>query len=149
VVWHPTTADAAGHRVDAVVTPLLTPQAKADLQLGPYATTGDWKADCVECAADAVLSELGGPVWTEGEFTRLATQADGRMGQRIAEIAGRFARCVRCAPRSADRSECIRCSRFRGGVADIRAQVVRLVYPGFLAAIGPSRVAMWSAICGR
>jgi ATP-dependent helicase HrpA len=128
------------HRVDAVVTPLLTPQAKADLQLGPYATTGDWKADCVECAADAVLSDLGGPVWTEGEFTRLAKQADGRMGQRIAEIAGAslgvFA-ALRDLQIEVNASEA---PVFEAVVADIRAQVIRLVYPGFLAAIGPSRV---------
>ncbi|MEX1006081.1 MAG: ATP-dependent RNA helicase HrpA [Acidimicrobiia bacterium] len=124
----------------SVVNPLLTPQAKADLQLGPHAATVDWIADCVECAADAVLSDLGGPVWTEEEFARLGRQADGRMAQRVSEIAAAsldvFA-ALRDLQIEVNASDA---PLFAEAVADIRAQVVRLVYPGFLAAIGPSRI---------
>jgi ATP-dependent helicase HrpA len=128
------------HRAESVVTPLLTQQAKADLRLGPYRTTADWTADCVECAADAVLSELGGPVWTEADFARLASQADGRMGQRIAEIAAASLEVFAALRDLQIEVNASDAPVYEAAVADIRAQVVRLVYPDFLAAIGPSRI---------
>ncbi|HSJ29237.1 MAG TPA: ATP-dependent RNA helicase HrpA [Acidimicrobiia bacterium] len=124
-----------------LLEPLLTPQARADLRLGPHASVEGWMADCVECAADAVLSELGGPVWSEDEFRRLASAAAGRLGDRIVRVGessvALFAalRDLQIAVDSASGD------LFTGAVEDIRRQVARIVYPDFLAAIGPSRIA--------
>ena len=128
-------------RVGTVVQPLLTAQAKADLRLGPYGDTGAWTADCVECAADAVLAELGGPVWTEAEFDALSRRADGRMTRRVAEMAAASLDVFAALRDLQIQVDAAVAPVFEAAVADIRAQVVRLVYPGFLAAIGPSRVA--------
>ncbi|MEX2279681.1 MAG: ATP-dependent RNA helicase HrpA [Acidimicrobiia bacterium] len=128
-------------RASALLDPLLTPQAKSDLGLGPYGDRSDWVVDCVECAADAVLADLGGPVWTQAESERLTERASGALGDRIVEVGGRsldlFAalRDLQIAVNAAVGP------RFETATSDIRSQVARLVYPGFLAAIGPRRVA--------
>jgi ATP-dependent helicase HrpA len=128
-------------RAAKLLDPLLTPQAAADLSLGPYPSTASWVADCVECAADAVLSELGGPVWSESEFEVLARRATGLLGSRIVDVGagslGLFAalRDLQIAVNRAGGP------MYESALDDIRTQVSRLVYPGFLAAIGPGRIA--------
>jgi ATP-dependent helicase HrpA len=120
--------------------PLMTPQAKADFKLGPYDSKADWVTDCIDCAADSVLAELGGPVWEEAAFARLAQKADGAFGARITEI-GRSSIELFAALRDlqivVNRSEAV---MFEAAVADIRSQVTRLVYPGFLSLVGPARL---------
>jgi ATP-dependent helicase HrpA len=120
--------------------PLLSPQAKADLKLGPYDSKTSWVIDCTECAADSVLAELGGPVWEEAAFARLSQIAQGALGARIADV-GRASLELFAALRDlqivVNRSET---PMFEAAVEDIRSQVVRLVYPRFLSLVGPSRL---------
>ena len=127
-------------RPSRLLEPLLTRQAQADLRLGPYAQTSAWVADVVTCAADAALAEQGGPVWTEAEYGRLARRVSGRIGDLIVEVGEQslelFA-ALRDLQIAVDRSVA---PLFEDAVEDIRQQVVRLVYPGFLAAIGPGRI---------
>jgi ATP-dependent helicase HrpA len=124
-----------------LLEPLLTSQARADLRLGPYGQTGDWVADCVDCAADAVLTELGGPVWSGADFERLASRTTDLLADRLLGVGAAslalFA-ALRELQIAVDRSTG---SMFEATVDDIRSQVVRLVYPGFLASIGPARIA--------
>ncbi|HVR33130.1 MAG TPA: ATP-dependent RNA helicase HrpA [Acidimicrobiia bacterium] len=127
-------------RVAGLLSPLLDPQSKADLGLGPYPDHSGWVADCLECAADAVLAELGGPVWTQQEFEAVAKRADGALPAAIVDI-GRRSLAVFAALRDLQiAANAATGPPFEAAMADIRAQVVRLVYPGFLAAIGPRRV---------
>jgi ATP-dependent helicase HrpA len=124
-----------------LLEPLLTPQARADLRLGPHPSVAAWMADCVECAADAVLSELGGPVWNEAEFRRLASAAAARLGHRIVQV-GETSVALFAALRDLQIAvDDATGELFGGAVEDIRRQVGRIVYPDFLAAIGPSRIA--------
>jgi ATP-dependent helicase HrpA len=128
-------------RATRLLDPLLSPQTTADMTLGPYESKSGWVSDCVESAAEAVLSELGGPVWTAAEFERLTERAADRLGERIVDV-GRASLDLFAALR--DLQIAVNAATgplFEAAVADIRSQVVRLVYPGFLAAIGPGRIA--------
>ena len=128
-------------RAARLLDPLLTPQAKTDLRLGPYATQSAWVSDCVECAADAVLSELGGPVWSATEFERLRNRAADRLGERIVDVGGASLDVLAALRDLQIAVDAATGPLFDNAITDIRSQVVRLVYPGFLAAIGPGRIA--------
>ncbi len=124
-----------------LVEPLLTPQARVDLRLGPHESTADWVRDCVDCASDAVLAELGGPVWTAAEFADLARRAADIVGDRLTEVAGSSLALFAALRDLQIAVEHATADVFQPAVDDIRGQVVRLVYPGFLGSIGAARIA--------
>ena len=124
-----------------LLQPLLSPQAKADLSLGPYPGSSEWMEDCVDCAVDGSLAEAGGPVWDGVAFDRLARRVRSVLGDALTAV-GRGSLGVMAALRDVqivvDRSQA---PLFEDAVEDVRGQVTRLVYPGFLGAIGMDRIA--------
>jgi len=110
-------------------------------------------ADCVNCAADYLMAGAGGPAWDREGFERLSavvrsglheataavvTQVESALrlahavGARLQDSAGQGGRPPQTPPRGHD--------VLQPAVADMRAQLSGLIYPGFAAATGYRRL---------
>jgi ATP-dependent helicase HrpA len=115
----------------------FSPIDKLQLSLSPHGNVPDLLADCVACAADALIAAAGGPAWDEAGFERLVGAVRGELQlatldvlsvvRRILPLGNAVQRALDDAPSSA-------------AVLDMRAQLKGLVYPGFIARTGRSRL---------
>ena len=100
----------------------------------------DLVRDCTVAATDRVLTEAGGPVWCEAEFIalrrRVADEAPGRVADALATVADILA----AASEVEQRLERLTVDALRVSTDDARAQLDRLVRPGFVVATGAHRL---------
>jgi ATP-dependent helicase HrpA len=97
-------------------------------------------ADCLDAAADALVAQAGGPVWTEAEFAALCTAVRSDLADVLYTVLDRV-RGVLIVDAEVDTA----LSRMTGkvfaeSVADMRAQRAALVHNGFVTATGLSRL---------
>jgi len=111
------------------------------LSRSPHGSLDALLADCQDAAADAVLAAAGGPAWTAAGFAKLADAL--RIGltaaliTAVTGVVGVLAAATEVASRLAD----VRAPGVDSSLADVRAQLAGLVYPGFVAATGTPRLA--------
>jgi ATP-dependent helicase HrpA len=114
--------------------------AKLALSANPHGGVPALLEDCLNAAADALISRAGGPVWTPEAFEALCTAVRSDLVDTMyAVLAG--TRGVLSADAEVDAA----LSRMVGAVfaesvADMRAQRSALVYNGFVAAAGLARL---------
>ncbi len=118
-----------------VVAGSLSNAAKLALSTSPHGSVNALLADCVDCAVDALMDRAGGPVWDEAGFARLrdAVRVDlvAETEKVVALVEQVLVRWQKLAP------------QVTGGSAaqvDLRAQLERLVFPGFATAVGRARL---------
>ncbi|MCU1677153.1 MAG: ATP-dependent helicase HrpA [Frankiales bacterium] len=115
----------------------FSPIDKLQLSLSPHGNVPDLLADCVACAADALIAAGGGPAWDAASFDALVAAVKPELQlttldvlavvRRILPLANAVQRALdEAAPSPA--------------TADLRAQLKGLVYPGFIARTGRSRL---------
>ena len=120
---------------------LVTNDGRAAVADGPYGSFGTWSEDCLSCAIDDLLSNAGGPVWEQGAFERLLSICRDESDDVLVAVASDALeildelRNVRSALAS------LSGDRFAPAVADMEEQIGRLIYPGFLTAVGIDRLA--------
>jgi len=111
------------------------------LSRGPHGSLDTLLADCLDAAADTVLTAAGGPAWTAAGFAKLADSL--RIGLTAAlvtvvtGVVGVLAAATEVESRLAD----VRAPGVEPSLADVRGQLRSLVYPGFVAATGAGRLA--------
>jgi ATP-dependent helicase HrpA len=111
------------------------------LSRGPHGSLDTLLADCLDAAADTVLTAAGGPAWTAAGFAKLADAL--RIGLTaslvtvVTGVVGVLAAATEVESRLAD----VRAPGVEPSLADVRAQLRSLVYPGFVAATGAGRLA--------
>ena len=120
--------------------PLVTADGRAAVAGGPHGSFEAWAEDCLSCAVDEMLSDAGGPVWDRGAFELILElcrkeSADVLVG--VASDALEILDEVRTA-RSAMNS--LEGDRFAPALVDMEDQLERLIYPGFLTAVGIDRL---------
>jgi ATP-dependent helicase HrpA len=128
----------------------LSTQAKLALSHNPHGSVAAMFADCVNCAADYLMTEAGGPAWDREGFERLSAAVRSGLHETTAAVVTQVESALRLAhavgARLQDASD-------RGGrspwgqtgvlqpaEADMRAQLSGLIYPGFVAATGYRRL---------
>jgi ATP-dependent helicase HrpA len=117
----------------------LTDRAKLILSRNPHGSVAALLDDCTAAAADAVIAEAGGPAWDEPSFDRLRALAKDRLPTLVL--------------RAVDETEAVLAQwhplqlrlsstppAFTQAYGDVRAQLDRLVYPGFVTATGLPRL---------
>jgi ATP-dependent helicase HrpA len=97
-------------------------------------------ADCISCAADYVMAEAGGPAWDRDGFERLCAAVRSRLREVTGDVVRRVESALRLAHAIAARLDDIRGDAVRPAVADMRAQLSGLIYPGFVTAAGYRRL---------
>jgi ATP-dependent helicase HrpA len=108
----------------------------------PYPGAAALLDDCAAAAADQVIADAGGPVWDAEGFARLLAAARDSLAPNTARVLDLAARILG----EAHEVE-IRLASVGGGVPalagsldDVRTQFAALIYPGFIAQTGSSRL---------
>jgi ATP-dependent helicase HrpA len=104
-------------------------------------TSAALAAECVLAAADAVVAEHGADVWSEEEFAALVAAARPRLAVEAGEALRHAAEVVRAASDVRNQLARLVTPAVRPSVDDMRAQLDRLVRPGFVVAAGAGRLA--------
>ncbi len=110
--------------------------AKLALSANPHGSVPGLLDDCVNAAADALIAQHGGPVWTREAFDALCAGVRGGLADTTYDVLDRV-RGVLTADVEVDRA----LSRMTGqvfaeSVDDMRAQRNALVFNGFVTATG-------------
>jgi ATP-dependent helicase HrpA len=103
--------------------------------------TPDVLADAVAAAVDALMDEGGGPAWDEAGFARLRGFVAGSLADRTLAIVEQVVAVLGAAREVERLLEPLTAVPFQPARADVREQLRRLVYPGWIAATGAARIA--------
>jgi ATP-dependent helicase HrpA len=119
----------------------LDRQARLVLVGNPDGSIEALLADCLDCAADALIAACGGPPRGEDSFARLRDRAHAELADVTRAVLTHVQRSLVIL-----RSVEARLAELTGpvsapAVADIRAQLAGLLGPGFVTVIGAQRLA--------
>ena len=118
----------------------LSTRAKLALSHNPHGGVAAMFADCVNCAADYLMAEAGGPAWDREGFERLSASVRSGLHEVTAEVVTQVEAALRLAHSVGARLDDNYADLLRPAVADMRAQLSGLIYPGFVAATGYRRL---------
>jgi ATP-dependent helicase HrpA len=125
--------------VKSVAGSLSTP-AKLALSHNPHGGVAAMFADCVNCAADFLIAQAGGPVRDREGFERLRNAVRVSLHEVTAEVVRQAEAALRLAHGVAVRLEDTRGEPVRSAADDLRAQLSGLIYPDFVTATGYQRL---------
>jgi ATP-dependent helicase HrpA len=125
--------------VTAVASRLSTAQ-KLALSRNPHGSVAAMLADCVAAAADFLIGEAGGPVRDREGFQRLSAAVRSRLREVTADVVAEVEAALRLWHTAEARLGNARGEAVRPAVADMRAQLSGLIYPGFVTATGYRRL---------
>ena len=114
--------------------------AKLALASAPHASPSALFDDCTAAAVDALVAEAGGPAWSRDAFAALLAHVRGRLD---AEVTGVVTQVARVLAARADVDRRLRATSslvLLPALTDVRGQLDALVYPGFVAATGVTRL---------
>jgi len=134
----------------------LSTRAKLALSHNPHGGVAAMFADCVNCAADYLMAEAGGPAWDREGFDRLSAAVRSGLHEVTADVVTQVESALRLAhavearlqdvPRGVRGDGSPRERGVPGGrppgpaQLDMRAQLSGLIYPGFVTATGYRRL---------
>jgi ATP-dependent helicase HrpA len=118
----------------------LDGQAVLVLARNPHGSTEALLADCVDCAADALITACGGPPHDEEGFARLRERAHGELADAARAVLAHVQRILTVAHTVEVRLAELTAPVWVPAVADVRAQLSSLVGPGFVTAAGAQRL---------
>ncbi len=110
--------------------------AKLALSTNPHRDMQDLFDDCINCAVDKIIIDNGGPAWDEAAFTRLRDDVRARLNPTVLEVVNHVQKALTAANTVRTRLSTMNSPRLEPSLQDIRAQLGRLVYRGFVTATG-------------
>jgi ATP-dependent helicase HrpA len=122
-----------------VAARLTTPQ-KLALSHNPHGGVAAMFADAVDCAADGLIADAGGPAWDAGGFAALAEKVRSGLYAATWEVITATEEILRRSHAVEVRLEALRSPALAPAADDIRGQLRGLVRPGFLTATGARRL---------
>ena len=96
--------------------------------------------DAVIAATDSLMASGGGPAWDEAGFARLRGHVAGSLATTTAQVVAAVVGILDAAREVERRLEPLTAVPLQPARADVRAQLARLVHPGFIAATGVDRL---------
>ncbi|HET6710803.1 ATP-dependent RNA helicase HrpA [Amycolatopsis sp.] len=120
------------------ITRSLSNSSKLVLNRNPHGSVAALLEDCVDCAVDALMAAGGGPVFDETGFKVLLEKVRAGLHPEVLAVLTDVERILRAA-----NDVEVALSSARGpaeSLADIRAQLAGLVYPGFVTETGAPRL---------
>ena len=119
----------------------LPTNLKMALSRHPYAGAAAMLDDCAAAAADQVIDDAGGPAWDAAGFARLVEAARDHLAPNTARVVSSVAEILAEAQQvEMTLAGANPVSALKPAIADIRAQLSALVYPGFIAETGARRL---------
>ena len=118
----------------------LPVSAKLAMSRHPYPSTDALLDDCAAAAADQLITDAGGPAWDEAGFARLLEAARSGLAARTADVVALVARALGEAHQVEASLATTPSPPVRAAFTDLRAQLARLVRPGFVTETGARRL---------
>jgi ATP-dependent helicase HrpA len=118
----------------------LSNEGRLALSRNPHGSVPALLEDCVTATLDALIAEHGGPAWDEAGFTALRDAVRAELPDRLFDVVGTVRQVLAGAYAVQKRLGCTSNPLVLPALADIRAQVAGLVYPGFVATTGVARL---------
>jgi ATP-dependent helicase HrpA len=97
-------------------------------------------ADCVNCAADHLMAQAGGPAWDREGFESLSATVRSGLHEATGQVVTHVESALRLAHAVQTRLDDSRADAIRPAVTDMLAQLSGLIYPGFVTATGYRRL---------
>jgi len=119
----------------------MSTSAKLTLSHNPHGGVAAMFADCVSCAADFLITQAGGPVRDRVAFDELRNSVRASLHEVTAHVVRRVETVLRLAHAVELSLEDLRGDPVRAAAEDVRAQLARLIYPGFITGTGYHRLA--------
>jgi ATP-dependent helicase HrpA len=119
----------------------LTNQSKLAIARSGVMSLDQLTNDCLTAAADRIVDEQGGPVWTAAEFDDLVRVAKDRLPDLTARLLHAATEVLSVTNEVHARLERLVAPAVRASADDALAQLSRLIRPGFVASGGPARLA--------
>jgi ATP-dependent helicase HrpA len=114
--------------------------AKLTLSSNPHGTVAALVTDCVTAVLDQLITEAGGPPYTETGFAALADQARARLNPMVLDLLRALQPVLREWQAVQGILGSLDAGRYRVAVPDIRQQLDALMGQRFVAATGPARI---------
>ena len=118
----------------------LDTRAALVLARNPDGSTEALLADCVDCAADALIAACGGPPHDEDGFARLRDRAHAELADAARAVLAHVQRILTVTHTVEARLTELTAPALAPAVADVRAQLTSLLSPGFVTATGAQRL---------
>jgi ATP-dependent helicase HrpA len=118
----------------------LSNRAKLVLAGTPHGSVPALLDDCVMCAADKLITDFGGPAWDEAGFVTLKDKVRADLTGTTEVVFAHAQRILAEYHQVESRLKATTSPRLASSVADVRAQLSRLVFPGFVTAAGFKRL---------
>jgi ATP-dependent helicase HrpA len=118
----------------------LPVNAKLAMSRHPYASAGALLGDCAACAADEIIAAAGGPAWDTAGFARLLEATRAELAADAADVVSAVARILAEVHEVEAALERGAGPAFAPAIADMRSQLSELIYPGFVAETGATRL---------
>jgi ATP-dependent helicase HrpA len=118
----------------------LTATQKLVLSDNPHGSVAALFTDCVGCAVDGLITEAGGPAWDAEAFNRIVEYVRPRLHAATYEVVTWAEEILRGAHEARMRLAALRSPVLEPAADDVRAQLDRLIAPGFLTAAGNTRL---------
>jgi ATP-dependent helicase HrpA len=128
----PSQARAIRHLVD---NDLQTALISAEL-----GSAAGWYHDCAGAAVDQLIDEAGGPAWSRDAWTELRQGVADGLHDAVVNIATMSHRLLVDVARLRHRMSLDDNQRLEPTRTDIEGQLSRLIYPGFITAVGSERL---------
>ncbi|MGZ4546265.1 MAG: DUF3418 domain-containing protein, partial [Blastococcus sp.] len=123
------------------ITKSLSPRTRLALQFNPDGEIADLVADCVDAAADELITAAGGPPRDETAFSALVSSARDDLHRLSADTVGKVEAVL---TRAREVAVAIGAAPGRrvpdAAIADLRRQMGGLLHRGFVAATGRRRL---------
>lgn len=115
----------------------LDNRAKLELSRGnPYRSIADLLDDCAGAAVDRLVQDAGGPAWSTEAFTKLREEVRAELVDATATVVTQVRAVLATAYEIGQRLGTTRDPALVPALADVRAQLKALVYPGFVTDTG-------------
>jgi len=109
---------------------------KLALTHGPQGSMAAVLDDCVAAVVDAIVAENGGPAWDAAGFARLRDAVRARAEPLLVDAIRTVADVVRLVHDVRAALDGLTTPAAQPALVDLRAQLARLVHPGFVTATG-------------
>ncbi|HEY7146491.1 MAG TPA: ATP-dependent RNA helicase HrpA [Streptosporangiaceae bacterium] len=116
----------------------LPVSVKLAMSRNPYPGIGAMLDDCAACAADQVIADAGGPAWDAAGYQRILAAARASLAAVTAGVVAAAGRVLEAANQAAERLD--HAPGPAAALADMRAQLAGLIYPGFISGTGLGRL---------
>jgi ATP-dependent helicase HrpA len=118
----------------------LSNEGRLALSRNPHGSVPALLDDCVTATLDALIAEHGGPAWDAEGFAALREAVRADLPERLFAVVEDVRRVLAAAYAVQRRLSATTNPLVLAALADVRAQVAGLVYPGFVATTGAGRL---------